>query len=367
MAVGESGTTAVVGFRLAEADGVVRRTMVLRTFDENGVHLWSRSWRPKHGSLWPADIAIGPDGSVVVAGRLSTERLGEAGGAFLRRYSSTGALLWARTSLGWRAGEVYEAATGVAVGPGLVVVSGEDYGCCGDSYVDGFVRAYDLDGTLAWENPFEPPGLRRTHDGARAVAIAPSGAVYAAGWVAMGPESLGAMADHEILVQRLSANGERVWSRIVRHRRHANPETAVAVTVGDRGLFVAGTRGGNWRRWHGHAWLADFTLGGRVTWTREWGQRASDLATAASVAEGLHGTILVTGTQLDSADGGSDVFLRGYSTTGTERWRLTIGRGAGYLHGTDVSANDVMTCVTGYRQGPHQEDATKGWIWCFEG
>jgi hypothetical protein len=304
---------------------------------------------------------------VVVAGRLTTERaIGEAGGAFLRRYSSSGALLWARASRGWRAGDVYEAATGVAVRSELVVVSGEDYGCCGDSYSDGFVRAYGLDGTLLWENRFEPPGVRRTHDGARGVAIAPSGAIYAVGWVAMGPESLGAMADHEVLIQRLSPNGKRVWSRIVRHRRYTNPETAVAVAAGNRGSTLAGARGGNWQGAAGHAWLAHFIRSGRLIWTRQWGKEASRRATAASVAEGLGGTILVAGTQRDPIEGGSDVFLRRFSVTGTALWRLTIEGHTRFLHGTDVSANDLLACVTGYNQGPHEEHGVRGWVWCFE-
>ncbi len=269
----DAGNVYATGFRVDRTTRREDSSMVLYKFGAAGHQLWKRTWNPSHAWAEGLDLAIGDDGSVYLSGVMNADGF-EGNQWFIRKYSPAGALLWRRQTPNWRnpslvghAGSI----SGIAVDAGMVVVSGYDFGCCGDVDRDGWVRTYDLDGNLQWTSPFEASRPAGTNDAANAIAISAIGRVYVVGWVATGAETDVDRADHETAVQKLGPSGGVVWTHVFfdHHRKDRDGATGVSVR-GDR-LMVTAEAGGNWRGRPSHAWLASLTFAGGVRWTRSWG------------------------------------------------------------------------------------------------
>jgi hypothetical protein len=302
---------------------------LLAKYGPAGGLLWTRRWSPANAWTSGEDVTVGPDGSVYLVGDVGVEGF-EGGAWFLARYSPDGRLLWRRSTPGWR-DLLATGATSVAVGAGMVVIGGYGFGCCSEANDEGFVRAYSLEGDLRWHREVAAPGrLASYHDGVGDVAVGGKGSVYLTGWVETRPRTdVGEPTDVEVLVQKLSADGHEIWTRVLwDHHRRDNDE-GVSVAVRGNELVVLAFSTGGWitnpHTRAGHAWLGRFTFDGRVRWSRTWGARPRRAAQPESVTLGSDGTIYVVGAQRDPGDREIEAFARAYAPSGSLRWSMVLG------------------------------------------
>jgi hypothetical protein len=255
-----------------------------------------------------------------------------------------------------------ERAEEVAVGSGLVVVAGQEHGCCGMAMDDAWVRTYSYGGRLLWSRDIEAPAIAGTNDGAGDVAIGGLGRIYFAGHVEMQPNTdTATLVDHEILIQKLAPDGALIWTRVLRDRGGRDRDRATGVAVrADRLVVTAHVDADRRNASAGHAWLGRFTFGGTLVWKRTWGRSPGfhDLPTGVSLGPSLG--IVVVGER------GDRMFVRRLSRSGSPVW-TTVLRGplAGIVAGdvVDTPTGPIATGSSWSRWG----ERGRGIVWRWSG
>lgn len=298
--------------------------MLVVRYGPGGGKEWARHWRPssnQNAFASATDVAIGPGGRIYVAGWAHPRHCGEGIVWFLRAYSPNGRFLWMRSAHDWRHCSGASSGTGVGVGGGLIAVSGLQQGCCDDPYHEGWVRAFGMNGRRLWTNRFEPGWNYQTWDLARDVAVGKLGSVYAVGSVDVrADDGRGPAPDREAMIQKISATGSTLWTRVLQQAGDRNTDEAQAVDVrGDALVVAARLNGGEaWSAFgqRGHTWLARYDVGGSLVWSKDWGKRQRRAETPSDVQLGTDGTIAVTGTRYVKAKRGTDAVTRTFAPHG---------------------------------------------------
>jgi hypothetical protein len=340
---------------------------ILARFGPQGRLVWTRRWDPSRAWARSVDVAVGPDGSAYLAGRVGVE--GYEGGAwFVARYAPDGRLLWRRTTPGWR-DLLATTVTSVAVGAGMVVIGGYGFGCCSEASDEGFVRAYTLEGDLLWHHDVRGPGrLASNHDGVGDVAVGAEGSVFLTGWVETRPRTdVSERTDVEVLIQKLSAGGAEIWTRVLHDHLGRDGDHGVGISARGNVLAVTAYMGGPaWVELRGadvgQAWLARLGFDGRIRWTATWGTQGRDAAQPEAVSVGPDGTIYVVGARRDLDGPGIDAFARAYSRVGRLRWDVILADGSASHRATDVEPSGATLVASGYRLTEPYEVAG-GFVW----
>jgi WD40 repeat protein len=290
-------------------------------------------------------IAVFSDGESAIAGFTTGDLEGSSTGeqdAFVRRYDAAGGILWARQF----GTSVLDIALAVAAAPdGSVVVAGETSGALEGSSAggtDGFVRKYDVAGTVVWTRQLGTSATDRVN----AVAVQSDGSVFVAG------ETLGALTgvnagDKDAFVRKYDAAGTIVWTRQFGTSNDdvilgiaAGPDGTVAVTGGTDGALTVEHVGDE------DAFVRMYDADGNALWTREYGTGGTRLDRAESVAIGSDGQVVITGWSFLGGSGNG--FVRQYDAVGVFAWgqMIAIGVGTAYPQGVAV-ASDGSVVVTG--------------------
>lgn len=154
------------------------KDVVLAKYDSTGRQVWSRTLGVSGGAEGQS-LAVGPDGSVTVAGVVSGALGGtiDKGGkdGFVTRYDGTGNELWTQRIGGLQDDSV----DAVAIGDdGTIYVAGRTKGglAVHGGGTDAFVRALNPNGSTAWTRQFGGAGEER----ATALAMADDGSLLVA-------------------------------------------------------------------------------------------------------------------------------------------------------------------------------------------
>ena len=227
--------------------------MFVAVFDKDGNHLWSKRFGDAAAQVGKA-IAFGPNGEVIVAGDnagtidFGGGALTTAGGndVVVASFDAGGTHLWSK-QLGNNAAQVassvaVDSAGSVALaitfagtvdfgGGALTSAGGNDIG----------VAKLTTDGMLLWGKRFGANGA----DVARSVTFDPFDAVVLAGdfsgTVNFGGGNLVSAGGTDVVVLKLDAGGEHVWSR---RAGDAGAQVAAGVASDTDGPFVTGTFAG---------------------------------------------------------------------------------------------------------------------------
>ena len=308
------GNVYVAGVTLGALEGVSEgeQDAFLRAYDPDGVPVWTRQFGTSSGD-YAYGVATDTNGHIYVTGHTRGDLEGTNAGnedAFLRAYDPNGTELWTR-QFGTTASDV---SLGVATdASGNVYVTGTTTGALEGPYagnVDGFVRAYDPNGTALWTRQFGTGG----GDYAYGVATDTNGNVYVTGSTNGVLEGTNA-GESDAFLRAYDPNGTELWTR------------QFGTTASDVGLGVATDA-------NGHLYVTGYTLGaleatnrggfdaflraydpsGTPLWTRQFGTTTFDRA--SSVATDTSGHVYVTGITdgalEGTSSGGDDAFLRSY-------------------------------------------------------
>jgi len=332
--------------------------LMVRRLGPRGGIVWTRTWNL--GSKWHStgtDVAADPAGNIYVIGRAS--RVGYEGNDwFIRSYSPAGVLRWHREVPGWPEQQL-SGMDAIAVNANMLVVAGNDFGCCGDMYNHGWVRAYDLSGGFLWATDLQIPGISiDANDAASAIAIGPSGESYVGGYTEIKVAPPETFVDQDAIVQKLGPDGVPLWTWIGSDPGVRDHDGVTGISA--RGDHLVATALMNQRYGRdaqpGNVWVAQLSFGGSLMWTRTAPGDPAGVSVAPSMAS------YVVGTSKDRGDRGQDVFLRKYSAGGALVWRRLLEQGR-FTVGTHVATSGAAVFVSANELDERDGIPLSGWIW----
>ncbi len=250
------------------------------------------------------------NGDVIVAG----ETAGTIGGAhvggydaFVRKFSSSGAVLWTRQF----GGGSHESVRGLAVdGAGGVVVAGAVEGLA----VDLYLRKYDATGGLSWSQQYAISGAERATN----LAMAVNGELFVSNYDNPTPNALEVAS-----LRKFSQVGAQLWTRTLSSASSQVLGLGTAVdSLGNsylagqvaNGVQLAGSAG------PGGAFLAKYDGAGNQLWLQQFGAAdSSDWDIATDALNNLY----VTGYDRSFNTG----YLKKLDGSGNLLWTVFMGGG----------------------------------------
>lgn len=242
----------------------------------------------------------------------------------------------------------YDEAKGLAKHSDGVYVAGKTDGALhgpssGDS--DAFVRKYTSSGALVWGRQFGTPA----DDHAAEVAGDGGDHAYTVGTTSgslAGP--LAGLSD--VFVRKYASDGSVLWTR--QFGSSLDEYASNVATSGSNAVYVVGVTLGNLAGKIGQydAFIRKYTASGNVVWTKQFGTPEED--SVSDVAVDGDGNVYVVGYTYGSLGGrnggGSDMFIRKYAPAGDVAWTKQVHFSSGdAAEGVAVSGGSVYL-VGGY-------------------
>ena len=292
----------------------------LRKYSPGGSVLWTRHFSGGNWAYEFGGVAVAGN-SVYVVGNFREDFQDDGppppsnATAFIRKFSSSGTLLWSRTF----GTPVDDLASDVAVdGSGNAYVAGTTYGDLARPHGGGgdmFIRKYAPDGSVVWSRQ-----LSRGMDVGTAVAVSGT-SVYLAGSFDLTVGSL----EYDVRVVKLSSSGSRRWDRTF---GAADYDYVSDIHATDRGVVFAGiTRSGfAGPRPYPNGYMDGFAYkldpSGNRVWSRLQATAGNDQTNAVlDTPFGVVAAGQTAGTLGATYHGGWDSFLRRLnSATGVTVW-----------------------------------------------
>ncbi|PZF95855.1 alpha/beta hydrolase-fold protein [Micromonospora deserti] len=299
---------------------------------------------PLHGTAgtdWAGGVAAHPGGGSTLGYAASGPVAGQpyAGGldAVVSRLAADGTGAAWTTQFGTAANDRLYGLAPLA--DGAVIAAGYTRGDLdgahpGSPADDGFVTRLTGTGQRAWLTQAGDPARA---DRFYAVAPAPDGGAYVAGYTSGSFAGEPGAGDKDAVLARITPDGRIAWSR---QFGGSGEDKAYAVAADAEGVAVAGSTSaglpGTTPLGGTDGWLARFDPDGTRSWVTSVGGPGDDLL--GGVAISADGTVVATGsTGGEATAGGSDVLTVGYTGAGRQRWRTVTG-GRGADAGADVVA-----------------------------
>jgi beta-propeller repeat-containing protein len=291
---------------------------------------WQRALGSRGLSVSSSGVAADGDQSALVTGNTDGALDGTNAGsldAFVAKYSRSGDALWAR-QLG--TSDVDTSAGVSADAAGNVFIAGATSGALDGSaagFGDAFVAKYSRDGALEWARQLgssEP-------DAASAVSVDVDGNVIIAGYSRGTLEGSREGLDADAFVAKYSTGGELIWSRQLGSQPGYDDLAASVSSDAEGNVVIAGHSFGGLEAGSGgsaDAFVAKYSPGGELVWLRQRGEANYDSADAVSAD--ASGDVFVAG-QIDGfLVGGPGVIIPGapyvakYSPEGTLLWERAL-------------------------------------------
>ncbi|MDG4827531.1 alpha/beta hydrolase-fold protein [Asanoa sp. WMMD1127] len=301
---------------------------------------------PPHGTAgqdWAGGVAAHPDGATTLAYAVSGPVAGQAyaGGldAVVTRVGG-----WT-TQFGTPANDRLYGV--VPLADGGVLAAGYTRGDLdgrhpGSPADDAFVTRLTATGQRSWLTQAGDPAKA---DRFYALANAPDGGVYVAGYTSGSFAGDPSAGDKDAVVARVDGTGRLLWSRQL---GGAGEDKALAITADDTGVYVTGSTSaampGTTPLGGLDGWLARYRPDGARDWVTSVGGAGDDLL--GGVAVTADGLAVATGST--AGESAADVLTVAYTKAGKQRWRTVTG-GRGADAGADVVPQpDGSVAVVGF-------------------
>jgi hypothetical protein len=322
----------------------------VQKYDSAGTLMWTRQFGASLGTSI-RDIAVDVNGNVVVAGLTEGTLPGQpnAGSldALVRKYDSSGIVVWTRQfgSLGSDyANSVAVDSLGTVLVGGVVSVPTQS----GISRQAGFVRKFDSSGAVLWVRQI----TTAEGEAVTSIAVDGSGNVLAAGFTSGALSGqINAGVDDGFIV-KYDSNGAELWTRQFGTSGYDFAHGLAVDALGN--AFVTGSTfsalpgqvssGGL-----SDAYIRKYDPSGTALWTRQFGTRERDLAISAAVD--ASGNVIVAGDTEgafpgQTSAGRSDGFVTKYDSSGAFVWLRQFGsNGFDSTSGIAVDASGQVLVV----------------------
>jgi PKD domain/RTX calcium-binding nonapeptide repeat (4 copies)/Beta-propeller repeat len=333
-------------------------TAFLRKYDIGGSETWTRQFTVPSPRPTSFDSVDALDGSIYVAGATTGVIAGQTGAgmadAILRKYDSTGMILWTRQF----GSSLNDSPLSVSVDASGIYVAGRTEGSLpGQANLggaDAFVTKFDADGNQVWTRQLGSS----LSDVAFGVATGPSG-VYVAGTTDGTLPGQISAGGSDAFVQKYDANGTLLWTR-----QFGAPGTDQVLGVAVNGLDlyvtgqVRGTLPGQASAGSIDAFARKYDAAGNEIWTRQFGTGSFDqsFGIAASDSAVYVGGVIWNGNALPGQEsaGSEDAFVRKYDSNGTEVWTRQFGTPNG------DTVNELSADASGIYLAGHTTGALPG-------
>ncbi|MEK7474001.1 MAG: hypothetical protein AAB152_00065 [Candidatus Coatesbacteria bacterium] len=300
-------------------------SMLVRKYSSAGDLLLQLNYNsPANGNDGAYGVATDSAGNIIAAGQEDRPDLGQGINWLLRKYDSTGTLLWTRSYNG--SVNQDEWAWGIATDPAdSIVVTGITQPTIGT--LDWLTRKYDAAGVLLWSRTHNGPG--NAIDEAWDVASDASGNSYVAGY-----ENGGGTQGNNWRIIKYDTAGGIVWSRSYGSPASGSDDRAESIVVDPTGNVYAGGFTDRSDLGQGVNWLiVKYDPAGAVVWSRTYNSPANSVDVCARLALAPDGTLVAVGWENRSDLGqGSNWRVFGYDPSGILLWTLTHN---GSSSGTD--------------------------------
>ncbi len=317
----------------------------LRKYDTNGNLLWERRYWGGFQNSFAYGLGLDPSGLPIITGRIQVN--GQGGNVFVRKYDSDGNLVWQNEWNGVGVSASTDFGRDVAVdGSGNAYVAGET--TVDGQNVNAWMRRYDQSGAVVWTQTFNNAG--NSVDRARGVAVLANGQVVFTG------ESWENGQAENIWVRRVNpATGASVAQFTINNEDSIDIGRRVIATS-DGGYVVAGTIWASGQ--NQNVWVRRFDSMNATVWTHVWNNAPSNSEDSANAVDvTANGDVVIVGHGFDVVTNRDVLVRRLAGADGTERWTtLTDYFGFSDIgQGIDVDINgDLWIC------GEREITATNG-------
>jgi cysteine-rich repeat protein len=351
-AVGRVGAALPGQTHLGNEDAYVRK------YDSSGTVVWTREFGTSSYDM-ANDVSADSSGNIYVGGDTYGTLPGQTASgsmdAFVRKYDSTGTVVW--TNQFGTSSEDYVQGVSVDSSGNVYAVGFAGFNLSGQTYLgsgDAFVRKYDSSGNILWTRQFGTSG----YDVANDVSVDSSGNVYVAGFTAgTFPGQTNSGGQYDAFVVKYDSSGTLVWAR---QFGTSSGDIASGVSADSSGnAYVAGhTNGalpGQTNLGNSDAFVRKYDGSGTELWTRQYGTPgfySYDNAMGVSVDGSGNAYVAgyTTGNFMgQTSSGGTDAYVRKYDSSGTEVWTKQFGTFAddsAYGISVDSSTNIYVAGTT---------------------
>ena len=370
LALGSDGSVALAGETTgAFPFQVYTRTfdLFVQKRDPDGSVLWTRQLA-SFGQDFGYAIDVSSDGRVIVAGYTTVALPGQtaAGGddAFLMLFDSNGDTSWMRQF----GSNGSDQAVGVRFDAdgNVIVVGGVSGALSGQTHLgntDAFVRKYDSTGALLWTRQFGSDG----RDIATEVAVSANGGILVTGFVAGALPGQSFAGASDLFLRRYDADGAEAWTRQLGTTGVDNG-TGVAVDANDNVIVCAETGGalpGETSLGSRDAALLKYDPDGTLLWNRQFGTSGGETNTSVDV-DLQTGRIVVAGNTTGALPGqtpigSGDAFVSAFDSDGAALWNQQFGTAWNDLPVTRVGTDGRVIVAGGVQLTLPGQQSSGGW------
>lgn len=245
---------------------------------------------------------------------------------------------FAETPFIWDAGFGYEEIDGIVVEPDGIILSGWTAGK--SSAIDVLLMKIDHDGEIIWQKSFGSYDNRDDHQDGHIVADETN--IFIAGLyngsAGLGWDGKALLAKFNklngSLVDSITFGNSGVWF---------NAENALGMATDGESLFLTGYTTPEANNWE--IFVAKFDKDLHMHWIEYWGG-ALEAESARAITVAKNGHIYIAGTTKSFGNGGEDLILLEYDTSGNLISEKLWG-GIGDDHVLDIYVQDTLLYLTG--------------------
>lgn len=297
----------------------------LNKYDASAKLLWTKQIGTSSGIL-PNAVVSDTSSNVIVVGEVNGNLDGTSSGGtdiFIRKYDSSGALLWGR-----QIGSGYDDTqpfVAVDSNGNIAVVFSRPIGTdVGDLGV--LVYKYSPNGQVLWNRTLNSVGYEDTAGG---IAVDSSGSIAVVGTTSGTLEEPGTNHTNDVFIRKYDTNGNILWTH---QFGTAYRDLGRSIAVDSKqnfwiaGMTNADLVGANQGNWDG--FIRGYSATGDVLWTKQFGTVAAE---EAQIAVDKDGYIAIVGIVYESIYQFADVYIRRFDSTGKELWyKRFTGTGGSY-------------------------------------